>query len=107
MQTMGFKSSPPFFELLKVIFCKIEDERNIGEDLEFYATSKERATRDGQLTVMKRISNIFERVKVKYGKIFPANDKIALQPRSLAYVVSELQKYKFAENKYRLQKQGL
>lgn len=89
----GLQKQTAFFELLKVIFCKIEDERNIGEELEFYATSKERATRDGQLTVMKRISKIFERVKAKYGKIFPANDKIDLQPRSLAYIVSELQKY--------------
>lgn len=87
------QKQPAFFELLKVIFCKIEDERNIPKPLEFYTTSEERSNPDGQLTVRKRISKIFERVKRKHGKIFDANDEIKLSPRSLAYIVSELQKY--------------
>ena len=32
----GMQKQPAFFELLKVIFCKIEDERNIPAPLEFY-----------------------------------------------------------------------
>lgn len=39
----GLQKQPAFFELLKVIFCKIEDERNITKPLEFYATSEERS----------------------------------------------------------------
>ena len=89
----GLQKQPAFFELLKVIFCKIEDERNIPEPLEFYTTSEERSNPDGQLTVMKRISKIFDRVKKKHGIIFNSNDEIKLSPRSLAYIVSELQKY--------------
>lgn len=89
----GLQKQPAFFELLKVIFCKIEDERNIPAPLDFYATSKERNNPDGQLTVKKRISQIFARVKKKHGKIFEANEEILLAPRSLAYIVSELQKY--------------
>lgn len=91
----GMQKQPAFFELLKVIFCKIEDERNIPKPLEFYATSEERSNPDGQLTVKKRISQIFERVKnkKKYKLIFDSNDEIKLSPRSLAYIVSELQKY--------------
>ena len=91
----GLQKQPAFFELLKVIFCKIEDERNITKPLEFYATSEERSNPDGQLTVKKRISKIFEQVKnkKKYRLIFDANDEIKLSPRSLAYIVSELQKY--------------
>ena len=89
----GLQKQPAFFELLKVIFCKIEDERNIPKPLEFYTTSEEHSNPDGQLTVRKRISKIFERVKRKHGKIFDANDEIKLSPRSLAYIVSELQKY--------------
>lgn len=77
----------------KVIFCKIEDERNIPADLDFYATSGERSNPDGQLTVKNRISRIFTRVKEKYGRIFASNEEILLAPRSLAYIVSELQKY--------------
>ncbi len=89
----GMQKQPAFFELLKVIFCKIEDERNITYPLEFYTTSEERSNPDGQLTVQKRISKIFERVKKRHGKIFDANDEIKLTPRSLAYIVSELQRY--------------
>lgn len=89
----GLQKQSAFFELLKVIFCKIEDERNIPKPLEFYATSAEKSNLDGQLSVKKRISKIFCKVKIKHGKIFEQNDEIKLQPRSLAYIVSELQKY--------------
>lgn len=44
--TDGMQKQPAFFELLKVIFCKIEDERNIGKPLEFYASSGERSNPD-------------------------------------------------------------
>jgi len=89
----GLQKQSAFFELLKIIFCKIEDERNIPAPLEFYATSSERSNPDGQLTVKKRISKIFDGVKKRHGKIFEANDEIKLVPRSLAHIVSELQKY--------------
>ena len=89
----GLQKQAAFFELLKVIFCKIEDEKHIPYELDFYATSNERSNPDGQLTVKKRISKIFDVVKNKYGKIFDSNDEIKLSPRSLAYIVSELQKY--------------
>jgi len=89
----GLEKAAAFFELLKVIFCKIEDERNIPNELEFYTTSSERSNPDGQLTVKKRINKIFDRVKGKYSKIFSANDAINLKPRSLAWIISELQGY--------------
>ena len=91
----GMHKQPAFFELLKVIFCKIEDERNIPKALEFYATSEERSNSDGQLTVKNRIEKIFDRVKKekKNAKIFDPNDTIKLNPRTLSYIVSEIQKY--------------
>lgn len=91
----GMQKQPAFFELLKVIFCKIEDERNIPKPLDFYATSEERSNLDGQLTVKNRIDRIFDRVKKekKNAKIFEPNDSIKLLPRTLSYIVSELQKY--------------
>jgi type I restriction enzyme M protein len=89
----GLQKQPAFFEFLKVIFCKIEDERNIPKPLEFYTTSAERSDPDGQLTVKNRISKIFDNVKRKYGKIFDPKDEIKLSARSLAYIVGELQRY--------------
>lgn len=89
----GMQKQPAFFEFLKIIFCKIEDEKNIPHPLEFYSTSSEKRSADGQLSVKNRISLIFNRVKNKYNKIFDMNDEIKLSPRSLAYIVSELQSY--------------
>ncbi len=91
--TDGLQKQQAFFELLKLIFCKTLDEQNTPHPLEFYTTSKERSNVDGQLTVKKRISKIFDRVKKQYGQIFDASDEIKLEPRSLAYIVSELQNY--------------
>lgn len=93
----GLQKQPAFFELLKVIFCKILDERNIPNPLEFYASSTERTSQDGQLTVQNRIGKLFDQVKKRYPNIFDPSDKIKLSPRSLSYIVSELQKYSFLE----------
>ena len=93
--TDGLQKQPAFFELLKVIFCKIYDERNVRSPLEFYATAQEKKSNDGRLTVFNRISKIFDAVKKQYPAIFDANDEIKLQPRSLAYIVGELQRYSF------------
>ncbi|MDG2990598.1 N-6 DNA methylase [Candidatus Synechococcus calcipolaris G9] len=93
--TDGLQKQPAFFELLKVIFCKIYDERNVRSPLEFYATALEKKSNDGRLTVFNRISKIFDAVKKQYPAIFDANDEIKLQPRSLAYIVGELQRYSF------------
>ncbi|MBV9879296.1 MAG: type I restriction enzyme HsdR N-terminal domain-containing protein [Gemmatirosa sp.] len=95
--TDGLQKQPAFFELLKVIFCKIHDERNVPRPLEFYATAREKASNDGRLTVVNRIGRIFDQVKLRYPTIFEPNDQIKLQPRSLAYVVGELQRYSFLE----------
>ena len=38
----GLQKQPAFFEFLKVIFCKIQDERNLLNPIEFYTTNKER-----------------------------------------------------------------
>ncbi len=91
------QKQPAFFELLKLIFCKIYDERNIPKPLEFYATSKEKASNDGRLTIKKRLGKIFDSVKKRYPAIFDPNDVIKLEARSLAYVVGELQRYSFLD----------
>ena len=95
--TDGLQKQSAFFELLKLIFCKTLDEQNIGKLLEFYATSKERSSPDGQLTVKKRITKIFDRVKRRFPQIFEGTDEIKLKPRSLAWIVSELQPYSLLE----------
>ncbi len=89
----GLQKQPAFFEFLKIIFCKIHDERNLLLPVEFFTTSKERNYKDGQASVYKRISKIFEDVKKRHRQIFDINDEIKLAPRTITYLVAELQKY--------------
>lgn len=91
----GFSKENAFFEFLKIIFCKIEDEKNFTKPLDFYVSSKERLSIDGQNACKFRISKIFDRVKNKFDQIFDPNEDIKLSPRSLAQIVSELQSYSF------------
>ncbi len=90
--TDGFQKEKSFFELLKIIFCKIEDEKGIKQS-QFYVEASELNDPDGQIACKKRISEIFTRVKIKFPQIFSETDGIDLQPRSLVRVVAELQNY--------------
>lgn len=89
----GMQKQPAFFEFLKIIFCKIEDEKNGFDPLEFFITSDEIKNPDGQLTAKKRLESIFTKVKNKFSQIFDSNDEIKLSHRTLGYVISELQNY--------------
>ncbi len=92
----GLQKPEAFWELLKVIFCKIADER--ADELQFYATSQERQSLNGQSKVKARLDRMFSEVREKYGTIFKPNDVIELQPRVLAYIVSQLQPYSLLES---------
>ncbi len=92
----GLQKPEAFWELLKLIFCKITDER--GADIQFYATSQERQTLNGQLKIKARIDKLFAEVRKKYGSIFKANEVIDLEPRVLAYLVSQLQPYSLLDS---------
>lgn len=93
----GLQKPQAFWELLKLIFCKIHDERANAE-VEFYAAAAERNSLNGQLKVKKRIEQLFEDVKADYPEIFQENDSIALTPAVLAYIVSQLQMYSLLES---------
>ena len=85
----GLQKPEAFWELLKLIFCKIHDER--ADELHFYATTRERQSMNGQLKVKKRIARLFSEVTARYSTIFRANDEIELELRVLAYIVAQLQ----------------
>lgn len=93
----GLQKPQAFWELLKLIFCKIHDERE-SADVEFYAAGNERAGINGPLKVKKRLDGLFDAVKLDYPAIFQANDVIALNPPVLAYLVSQLQMYSLLES---------
>jgi type I restriction enzyme M protein len=87
-----------FFELLKLIFCKVQDERETSGVMEFSINQDERRSALGQRKLHQRIESIFDRVRADYTFIFPnPAEHIDLDDRSLAYIVQELQKFNFQE----------
>lgn len=93
----GLQKPEAFWELLKLIFCKIHDERS-SDEVQFFATSKERFGLNGQMKARKRISDLFADVKAEYRGIFRDNDEIELNGDVLTYIVSQLQMYSLLES---------
>lgn len=93
----GLQKPPAFWELLKLIFCKIHDERH-NDKVEFFATANERHGVNGPLKVQKRIDSLFTQVKVDFPTIFEKDEPIKLKPVVLAYIVTQLQMYSLLES---------
>ncbi len=89
----GKQKTEAFWELLKLIFTKIEDERS--PVLNFYATPSERQSSTVATSAKKRIQQLFkDKVVLKYPTIFDDRDTtIDLKASVVAYVVTELQAY--------------
>lgn len=87
----GLQKPDAFWELLKLIFCKIHDERE-SDRPEFYATAVERSAMTAA-TCKKRIDALFAKVRDDYPEIFSAREEINLKPGVLAYIVSQLQMF--------------
>ncbi|WP_309888500.1 type I restriction enzyme HsdR N-terminal domain-containing protein [Archangium sp.] len=94
----GLQKPEAFWELLKLIFCKIHDERG-SDEVEFYASSRERnGGVNGPLKVKSRIDKLFAAVKSEYPTIFKKEEMVELTPVVLAYIVSQLQMYSLLES---------
>lgn len=93
----GLQKPEAFWELLKIIFCKIHDERS-SDEIQFYATSKERHGLNGRLKAKKRLDQLFDQVKAEFRTIFRENDAIELNPEVSAYIISQMQMYSLLES---------
>lgn len=91
--TEGKQKPEAFWELLKLIFCKIEDERS--KQLDFYATAAERTNATSSATAKARLQKVFNgKVINKYPAIFKDGDSsLDLKATVVAYVVSQLQNF--------------
>lgn len=88
--TEGMQKTEAFWELLKLIFCKIEDERS--KVLSFFVTPVELGSATAAAPAKTRIQKVFEeKVVDKYPTIFSDRDRIELKANSVAYVVGQLQ----------------
>ena len=92
----GLQKPEAFWELLKLIFCKIEDERS--SQINFYTTSRERQGLNGYLKVKARVERLFAIVRKKYATIFKANEVIELEPPVLSYIVCQIQPWSLLDS---------
>ena len=77
-------------EIINILFCKIYDEVHTAplDQLTF------RCGHDEDPSVVKnRLRNLFAKVRREYSDVFDKSDQISLDPKTLAYVVGELQAY--------------
>jgi type I restriction enzyme M protein len=93
----GLQKPQAFWELLKLIFCKIHDERQ-NDEVQFFTAANERHGVNGPLKVQKRIEALFTQVKSDYPTIFRRSEVIELKPVVLAYLVTQLQMYSLLES---------
>ncbi len=93
----GLPKDQAFHELLKLIFCKVYEERNkkASDPLDFDIAPEERFSPEGKRALRNRVERLFEGVKGLYPYIFPPDDRIRLNDDVLAYAVSELRGYSF------------
>ena len=90
----GIQKAEAFHELQKLIFCKVLDEKEVVDNLQFFILVEERKSIAGQRRLRdERIGPLFDGVKERYPYIFESDERIKLNLRVLAYIVSELQRY--------------
>jgi type I restriction enzyme M protein len=92
----GMPKDAAFWQFLYLIFCKMHDEKRIGEHRSFWAGPHEPFDAAGQKEIRRRIEPLFESVKRAYPDLFKGNEEITLSDRALAFIVSELSRYDFA-----------
>ena len=92
----GLQKPEAFWELLKLIFCKIEDERST--EIDFFATTRDLQGLNGHLKVKGRLDSLFHQVIEKHSGIFKSNEIIELEPRVLSYIVSQLQAWSLLDS---------
>ncbi len=87
-----------FWEFLKILFAKIEDEQDEGRPRFAIRNADERNTRTGQQEVKDRVEVLFRNVKARkeYKGLFDDTvEGIRFNPDVVAYVVAQLEKYDF------------
>ena len=95
----GGSKESAFHEFLKIIFCKVFDERYSTEP-KFYIDPEEQKNSKGHKSVNIRIQELFKEVCEEYGYIFGKDEEINLKTNVIAYIVSELQKYSLLDTDY-------
>ncbi len=94
----GFLKDKIFSEILKIIFIKTEDEKNVDEDIcEFRITPKEYENISGREKARERCIKLFKKVKEEYEDVFTKGEELNLNSSVVGYIISQLQKYSLWE----------
>jgi type I restriction enzyme M protein len=101
----GGSNETIFWEFLKIVFAKIQDERNLQkaivegrepERLFRIASLEERNDNDKAVQVKQRLDALYVQVRQHYPELFGAQfDKIDLAAPIISYVVAQLGEYDF------------
>lgn len=91
----GWLKEKVFNEVLKLIFIKMADEKSASPKCEFRITDKEldEIEEGKENAFMDRILKLFGTVKDRYSDVFDPNERINAKPLTVAFIVSQLQKY--------------
>lgn len=87
-----------FWEFLKILFAKIEDETYGGRPRFAIRCAEERNTREGQKEVKDRIETLFREVRKRpeFKGLFDAQaEGLLFDNETISYIVSQLEKYDF------------
>jgi type I restriction enzyme M protein len=90
-----------FWEFLKVVFAKIQDERNLQKDpaaeRQFrIASLEERNDESKAVSVLKRVEALYHEVREQYPELFGTQvDEIDLPPGVVSYIVAQIADYDF------------
>lgn len=87
-----------FWEFLKLLFAKIEDESHSGRPRFAIRSAEERNDADGQKEVKDRAEKLFKEVKSKsdFKGLFDAQaEGILFNHETVSYIVAQLEKYDF------------
>jgi len=87
-----------FWEFLKLLFAKIEDETNAGRPRFAIRSAEERNTSEGHKHVKVRIEDLFKQVRKRneFNGLFDAQTEgLQFNPETISYIVAQLEKYDF------------
>ena len=95
----GLQKEPAFNEFLKIIFCKVQDENNIGRPVRFFIGNVERRSPIGQGLLRTAIEELFADVRSRYPYIFGDDAALDVANPVLAYIVGELQRFSLIQTR--------
>ena len=87
-----------FWEFLKLLFAKIEDETNAGRPRFAIRSAEERNTKEGHKDVKVRVEDLFKQVRKKheFSGLFDAQTEgLQFNPETVSFIVAQLEKYDF------------